>query len=79
MESQARVTIDACIDAVAAKGHCEFVTDLAAPVPLRLIADMIGLEIVIGRLLARLPDLRRSPDCPSLDNAPMRAARSRRP
>jgi cytochrome P450 len=41
----ARSTAHACVDAVAARGHCEFVSDLAAPVPLRLIADMLGLPL----------------------------------
>src|SRR5262245_23760956 len=39
----ARATMHASIDAVAAEGACEFVSALAAPVPLRLIADMLGL------------------------------------
>ncbi len=39
----ARTTMHACIDAVAAQGRCDFVSALAAPVPLRLIADMLGL------------------------------------
>lgn len=56
LEEQARTTIDACIDAVAAKGHCDFVTDLAAPVPLRLIADMIGLDFKHFELFRRWSD-----------------------
>lgn len=56
LEETARTTIDACIDAVAAKGHCDFVTDLAAPVPLRLIADMIGLDFRHFELFRRWSD-----------------------
>ena len=40
---RARATMHACVDAVAARGACEFVSELAAPVPLALIADMLGL------------------------------------
>ena len=32
------------IDAVAKKGRCDFVTDLAVPMPLLLIAEMIGIR-----------------------------------
>lgn len=32
------------IDDVADKGHCDFVWDIAAPLPLLLIADMLGFE-----------------------------------
>ena len=46
----------ACIDAVAARGHCEFVRELAAPVPLRIIADMLGLA---RRALRAVPALER--------------------
>ena len=40
----ARATAHACVDAVAARGCAELVSELAAPVPLRLIADMLGLS-----------------------------------
>ena len=38
----ARETINACIDAVAQQGGCEFVSALASPVPLRLIGRVVG-------------------------------------
>jgi cytochrome P450 len=43
LRETAHATIHACIDAVQAQGRCEFVSALASPVPLRLIADMLGL------------------------------------
>jgi cytochrome P450 len=52
----ARATAHACVDAVAASGRCEFVRDLAAPVPLRLIADMLGLPAEHFALFARWSD-----------------------
>lgn len=61
LEETARRTIDACIDAVAAKGGCEFVTDLAAPVPLRLIADMLGLDYRHFELFRRWSDAAAEP------------------
>ena len=33
-----------CIDAVIAKGECDFVEDIAVPLPLLLIAEMIGIR-----------------------------------
>lgn len=38
-----RIVADA-IDAVAARGACDFVNDIAVPIPLLLIADMIGIR-----------------------------------
>ena len=35
---------DEAIDAVAAQGHCDLVQDIAVPVPMRIIADILGLE-----------------------------------
>lgn len=35
---------DEAIDAVAAKGECDFVEDIAVPLPLILIAEMIGIR-----------------------------------
>ncbi|MBJ22098.1 MAG: cytochrome P450 [bacterium] len=35
---------DEAIDAVARAGHCDLVQDIAVPVPMRIIADMLGLE-----------------------------------
>ncbi len=38
-----RLTMEA-IDAIAGRGHCDFVTDIAIPLPLLLIAEMIGIR-----------------------------------
>ena len=43
LEERAKRYADEAIDAVEAKGSAEFVTDLAVPVPLRIIADMLGV------------------------------------
>jgi cytochrome P450 len=58
----ARATIHACIDAVAAQGACEFVSALASPVPLRLIADMLGLPAEHFDLFQRWSDGTASSD-----------------
>ena len=58
----ARTTIHACIDAVAPDGRCEFVSALAAPVPLRLIADMLGLPGEHFELFRRWSDGTASAD-----------------
>ncbi|MCP5066698.1 MAG: cytochrome P450 [bacterium] len=44
LEETFRKITDEAIDAVATKGECEFVTDIAVPLPLRLIAAMIGIR-----------------------------------
>jgi len=44
LEETFRRITDEAIDAVAANGECEFVTDIAVPLPLRLIASMIGIR-----------------------------------
>ena len=38
-----RITTEA-IDTIAARGECDFVTDIAVPLPLLLIAEMIGIR-----------------------------------
>jgi cytochrome P450 family 142 subfamily A polypeptide 1 len=40
----ARETIEAAIDRVAPRGRCELVAELASPVPIRIIAGMLGLD-----------------------------------
>ena len=32
-----------CVDGIAGKGTCDFVVDVAAPLPLRIICDMLGI------------------------------------
>jgi cytochrome P450 len=44
LAGSARASIDAAIDAVAASGRCELVSQLASPVPVRIIAEMLGLD-----------------------------------
>jgi cholest-4-en-3-one 26-monooxygenase len=62
LRESAHATIHACIDAVAARGACEFVSALAAPVPLRLIADMLGLPAEHFDLFRRWSDATASSD-----------------
>jgi cytochrome P450 len=62
LRDTAHETIHACIDAVAAQGRCEFVSALASPVPLRLIADMLGLPGEHFALFQRWSDVTASSD-----------------
>jgi len=39
-----RDTCDAIIDTVCERGECDFVNDIAAPLPMILIGDMLGVE-----------------------------------
>jgi cytochrome P450 len=73
LRETAHATIHACIDAVAAQGRCEFVSALASPVPLRLIADMLGLPPEHFELFRRWSDTTSSSD-PDLRGAPGFAA-----
>jgi cytochrome P450 family 142 subfamily A polypeptide 1 len=52
----ARRCIDEAIDRVAARGSCEFASELAAPVPVRIIADMLGFEGADHDLFVRWSD-----------------------
>jgi cytochrome P450 len=62
LRETAHATIHACIDAVLAQGGCEFVSALASPVPLRLIADMLGLPAEHFDLFQRWSDGTASSD-----------------
>src|SRR5262249_33136202 len=62
LQQNAHETIHACIDAVLAQGGCEFVSPLASPVPLRPIADMLGLPPEHSALSQRWSDATASPD-----------------
>lgn len=73
LRKAAHETIHACIDAVAPLSECEFVSALAAPVPLRLIADMLGLPAEHFALFRRWSDTTASSD-PALRSAPQFAA-----
>ena len=52
----ARESIDAAIDAVAPRGRCELVAELASPVPIRIIAGMLGLDDAHFELFRRWSD-----------------------
>jgi cytochrome P450 family 142 subfamily A polypeptide 1 len=43
MEDNLRAVCDALIDAVCEKGSCDFVRDIAAPLPIIVIGDMLGV------------------------------------
>ena len=43
LESHIEGIVDAVIDGVASKGECDFVTDVAAELPLRVIAEFLGV------------------------------------
>ncbi|HEV7525454.1 MAG TPA: cytochrome P450 [Acidimicrobiia bacterium] len=43
-EQKIRDVCDAIIDTVCEKGECDFVNDIAAPLPMILIGDMLGVE-----------------------------------
>jgi cholest-4-en-3-one 26-monooxygenase len=62
LRETAHATIHACIDAALAQGGCEFVSALASPVPLRLIADMLGLPAEHFDLFQRWSDGTASSD-----------------
>jgi cytochrome P450 len=43
VESQVQEAARAVVDAVAERGTCDFVTDIAAALPLKIICDMMGI------------------------------------
>jgi cholest-4-en-3-one 26-monooxygenase len=44
MEPHIRRTVDEIIDSVCERGECDFVRDVAAPLPMILIGDMLGVQ-----------------------------------
>jgi cholest-4-en-3-one 26-monooxygenase len=42
MEDRLRLACDSIIDTVCEQGHCDFVADIAAPLPIAVIGDMLG-------------------------------------
>ena len=44
LEVAFRGIVKQSLDAIAAKGHCDFVEDVAVPLPLAVIAEMIGIR-----------------------------------
>ena len=45
LEDHIRALADAAIDEVAARGECDFVTDIAVAVPITVIAELMGLPL----------------------------------
>jgi cytochrome P450 family 142 subfamily A polypeptide 1 len=43
-EPKIRAICNALVDAVAARGHCDFVREIAAPLPMIVIGDLLGVE-----------------------------------
>jgi cholest-4-en-3-one 26-monooxygenase len=56
MEANARRVCDELIDAVCERGGCEFVQELAAPLPLIMIGDMLGVAVDDRAKLLRWSD-----------------------
>jgi len=44
MQEHIRAVCDEAIDQVCEHGSCDFVSDIAAPLPLNIIGDMLGVE-----------------------------------
>jgi cholest-4-en-3-one 26-monooxygenase len=66
LEAGARQVCDELIDAVAHRGECEFVHDVAAQLPLIMIGDMLGVAPEDrGRLLRWSDDMLRSQGDPN--------------
>ncbi len=51
LEDRARELANQIIDAVSEKGECDFVTDIAAELPLQMIAEIMGVPVEDRRLL----------------------------
>jgi len=45
LEEKVRLRAGEIIDRVAARGECDFVTDLAADLPLQVIAELVGVPM----------------------------------
>ncbi len=65
MEDRLRVACDAIIDTVCEQGHCDFVADIAAPLPIAVIGDMLGFAPENrGELLRWSDDMLKSQGSP---------------
>jgi cholest-4-en-3-one 26-monooxygenase len=65
MENHVRAVCDAVIDQICDKGACDFVQDIAAPLPLNMIGDMLGAPPGIrADLLRWSEDMLRSQGSP---------------
>ncbi|HWD54794.1 MAG TPA: cytochrome P450 [Acidimicrobiales bacterium] len=73
MEDKLRLVCDAIIDRVCERGSCDFVKDVAAPLPIVMIGDMLGVAPDDRDDLLRWSDDmlkgQGSPDPAALDNA----------
>ena len=78
LEPRIRETVEASFDAVAEKGACDFVKDLAIPLPMIIIAELLGIPAgtARSRLHYALAGLR---DALAADRAPERLAQEGRP
>jgi cytochrome P450 family 142 subfamily A polypeptide 1 len=68
MEDHVRAVCDDVIDTVCERGECDFVRDIAAPLPLNMIGDLLGVDRA-GRpdLLRWSEDMLRSQGSPDPD------------
>ena len=73
MEEHVRTVCDDVLDEVCERGSCDFVRDIAAPLPLNVIGDMLGVDRQDrGDLLRWSEDMLRSqgdPDPTTIDGA----------
>ena len=75
MEPRVRQVVTEALDQIAARSSCDFVTDIAIPVPLVVIAELMGLPVEDRVQLGRWSDRmmggegRRDPDDPAIADA----------
>ena len=55
-EAKIRALCRELLDAIAPKGRCEFVDEIAAPLPMAMIGDLLGVEPEDRRMLQRWSD-----------------------
>jgi cytochrome P450 family 142 subfamily A polypeptide 1 len=56
LEQHTRATVTRILDRVAAKGECDFVTEVAAPLPMTVIGEMLGIPADDQTLLQHWSD-----------------------
>ena len=66
LEARMRSVIAALLDRAAARGMCDFAADLAAPLPLAIISDMLGIPADDRERLGRAGDAMAGADDPEL-------------
>jgi cytochrome P450 family 142 subfamily A polypeptide 1 len=62
------------VDNVAARGECDFVNDIAKPLPLIVIAEMLGLDVADRERLAHWSDTMMSAESADMDSPAAAAA-----